>query len=230
MNSAKPVSTPLANHFKLNLNQCPKTNKEVADMAEVPYASVVGYLMYVMVCTCPDLAHVVSQVSKYMSKPGRQHCEAVKWIFRYLRGTVGHDIVFGNQQSDPLVVGYVNSDYAGNLNNRRSTTGYVFTISEGPVFWKSTIQSIAALSTSEVEYMTVVKAAKDVLWLTRLVNEWGVQQGGVQLHCDSQSVIYLAKNQIYHARTKQVSQIKELIASGEILLQKISTTRMQLTC
>jgi len=96
MSNAKPVSTPLANHFKLSSNQCPKTDKEVEDMAEVPYASAVGYLMYAMVCTRPDLAYAVSQVSKYMSKPGRQHWEAVKWIFRYLRGTVGHDIVFGN--------------------------------------------------------------------------------------------------------------------------------------
>jgi len=133
MSSAKPVSTPLANHFKLSSNQCPKTDKEVADMAEVPYASVVGCLMYAMVCTRPDLAHVVSQVSKYMSKSGRQHWEAVKWIFRYLRCTVRHDIVFGNQQGDHLIVGYVDSNYAGDLDNRRSTTGYVFTISGGPV-------------------------------------------------------------------------------------------------
>jgi len=89
--------------------------------------------MYAMVCTHPDLAHVVSQVSKYMSKLGRQHWEAVKWIFRYLRGTVGHGIVFGNQQGDPLIIGYVDSDYAGDLDNRRSTTGYVFTINGGLV-------------------------------------------------------------------------------------------------
>ena len=89
-------------------------------MTEVPYASVVGCLMYAMICTRPDLAHAVSQVSKYMSKPGRQHWEAIKWIFRYLRGTVGHCIVFGNQQGVPLVVGYVDSDYAGDLDNRLS--------------------------------------------------------------------------------------------------------------
>ena len=123
------MSTPLANHFKLSSNQCPKIDKEVADMVEVPYASVVGCLIYAMVCTRPDLAHVVSQVSKYMSKSGRQHWEAVKWIFRYLRGIVGHVIVFGNQQGDSLVIGYVDSEYAGDLDNRRSTTGYVFTIS-----------------------------------------------------------------------------------------------------
>ena len=196
-------------------------------MAEVPYTSVVGCLMHAMVCTRPDLAHVVSQVSKYMSKPGRQHWKAVKWIFRYLRGIVGHGIVFGNQQGDHLVVEYVDSDYAGDLNNRRSTTGYVFTISGGLVCWKSTIQSIVALSTTEAEYMTIVEAAKEALWLTGLVNELGVQQGEVQLHCDSQSATYLAKNQIYHARTKHIDvrfhKIRELIAYGEILLQKIGT-------
>jgi len=89
MSNTKPVSTPLANHFKLISNQCPKTDKEVTDMAEVPYASAVGCLMYALVCTRPDLAHAVSQVSKYMSKPGRQHWEAIKWIFKYLRGIVG---------------------------------------------------------------------------------------------------------------------------------------------
>ena len=118
-------------------------------------------------------------------------------------------------------------DYTGDLDNKRSTTGYVFTISRGSVCWKSTIQSIVALSTTEAEYMTIVEAAKEALWLTGLVNELGVQQGGVQLHYDSQSVIYLAKNQIYHAITKHVDmrfhKIRELIASGEILLQKIGT-------
>ncbi|KAL0378427.1 UNVERIFIED_CONTAM: Retrovirus-related Pol polyprotein from transposon TNT 1-94 [Sesamum radiatum] len=122
MSKAKPVSTPLANHFKLSLEQCPKTDREIEDMAKVPYASAVGCLMYAMVCTRPDLAHAVSQVRKYMSKPGRHHWEAVKWIFRYMKGSVGHGVVFASQQNDPLVVGYVDSDYIGDLDDRRSTT------------------------------------------------------------------------------------------------------------
>ncbi|KAL4304503.1 hypothetical protein GQ457_10G014750 [Hibiscus cannabinus] len=196
MSNAKPVSTPLANHFKLSSELCPKTDKECEEMAKVSYASVVGCLMYAMVCTRPDLAHVVGHVCKYMSKPGRRHWEAVKWIFRYLKGTVGHDIVFGSQQHDPLVVGYVDSDYV-------------------------------ALSTTEAEYMAVVEAAKEALWLIGLVKELGLEQGGVQLHYDSQSAIHLAKNQVYHARTKHIDvrfhKIGELIASGEILLQKVHT-------
>ncbi|KAE8693888.1 putative pentatricopeptide repeat-containing protein [Hibiscus syriacus] len=189
MSSAKPVSTPLANHFKLSSEQCPKTDKEAENMAKVPYSNAVGCLMYAMVCTRPDLAHAVSQVCKYMSKPG-----------------------------------YVDSDYAGDLDNRRSTTGYVFTLGGGPICWKSTVQSIVALSTTEAEYMATAEAAKEALWLTGLVKELGVQQGGVQLLCDNQSAIHLAKNQVYRARTKHIDvrfhKIRELVASGEVLFQK----------
>ena len=136
--------------------------------------------------------------------------------------------MFGSQQDDPLVAGYMDSDYAGDLDDRRSTTGYVFTLGGGPICWKSTVQSIVALSTTEAEYMAVAEAAKEALWLIGLVKELGIRQGGVQLHCDSQSAIHLAKNQVYHARTKHIDvrfhKIRELIASGEILLQKVHTS------
>jgi hypothetical protein len=78
MENAKPLSTPLANHFCLSTSQCPKTVEETEGMSKVPYASVVGCLMYAMICTRPDLAHAVSVVSKYMVNSGRQHWDAVK--------------------------------------------------------------------------------------------------------------------------------------------------------
>ncbi|KAE8686874.1 cytochrome P450 71A9-like [Hibiscus syriacus] len=185
MSSTKPVSTPLENHFKLSSEQCLKADNEAEDMVKVSYSNAVGCLMYAMVCTRPDLAHAVSQVCKYMSKPGKQHWEAIKWIFRYLKGTMGHGIVFGSQQNNPLVVGYMDSDYAA------------------------------------------AEAVKEALWLTGLVKELGVQQGGVQLLCDNQSAIHLAKNQVYRARTKHIDvrfhKIRELVASGEVLFQKVHT-------
>ncbi|KAE8729042.1 hypothetical protein F3Y22_tig00004004pilonHSYRG00037 [Hibiscus syriacus] len=184
MSSAKPVSTPLANHFKLSSEQCPKTDKE----AEIWQSQV-------------DLS--------------------------VLKGYCGTWNVFGSQRDNPLVVGYVDSDYAGDLDNRRSTTGYVFTLGGGPICWKSTVQSVVALSTTEAEYMAAAKAAKEALWLTGLVKELGVQQGGVQLLCDNQSAIHLAKNQVYRARTKHIDvrfhKIRELVASGEVLFQKVHT-------
>uniref|UniRef100_A0A2N9EUJ4 CCHC-type domain-containing protein n=1 Tax=Fagus sylvatica TaxID=28930 RepID=A0A2N9EUJ4_FAGSY len=200
MLDAKPVSTPLANHFRLSSSQCPKNEEEIENMSKVPYASAVGCLMYAMVCTRPDLAHAVSTVSRYMANPGREHWNAVKWIFRYLKGTAEYGILFSRQPGTNSVVGYVDADYAGEVDDRRSTTGYVFTLSGGPICWKSTLQSIVAMSTTEAEYMAVAEAAKEALWLNGLVKELGLNQGGVQMHCDSQSAIYLAKNQVYHAQ------------------------------
>ncbi|KAK2425531.1 secreted RxLR effector protein [Trifolium repens] len=228
MSNSKAVTTPLANHFKLTLDQCPKSDSEIEYMSKVPYVSAVGCLMYAMVCTRPDLAPVVSQVCKFMSKPGKHHWEAVKWIFRYLKGTTGHGIMFSSEKCDPSVVGYVDSHYAGDMDDRRSTTGYVFTLAGGPICWKSSVQSIVAMSTTEAKYMAVAEAAKEALWLTGLVKELGVEQGGVQLHCDSQSVIYLAKNQVYHARTKHIDvrfhKIRELLTTGQIVLEKVHTS------
>jgi hypothetical protein len=125
-------------------------------------------------------------------------------------------------------VGYVDADYAGDLDDRRSTTGYVFTIAGGPICWKSMIQSMVAMSTTKAEYMTTAEAANEALWLTGLVKELGIQQGGVSLHCDSQGAIYLPKNQVYHTRTKHIDvrfhKIKELVATVELLLEKIHTS------
>jgi hypothetical protein len=176
MENAKPVSTPLANHFRLSTSQCPKTVEETEDMSKVPYASAVGCLMYAMVCTRLDLAHAMSVVSKYMANPGKQHWNAIKWIFRYLKGTTDYGITFVRQKSDLSVVGYVDADYAGDLDDRRSTTSYVFTLTGGPICWKSMIQSMVAMSTTEVEYMAAAEAAKEALWLTGLVRELGIQQ------------------------------------------------------
>jgi hypothetical protein len=194
MENAKLVSTPLANHFRLSTSQCPKTVEETEDMSKVPYASAVGCLMYAMVCTKPDLAHAVSVVSKYMANPGKQHWDAVKWIFRYLKGTTDYGITFVRQKSNLSVVGYVDADYAGDLDDRTSTIGYVFTLTGGPICWKSMIQSMVAMSTIEAEYMVAAEVAKEALWLRGLVKELGIQQVGVPLYCDSQSAIYLAKN------------------------------------
>ena len=95
-------------------------------MSRVPYSSVVGSLMYVMVFIRPYILNVVGVVSKYMNSLGKEHWEEVKWILRYLRGTSTHALCFGGV--DTFLQGYVDSDMAGDKDSRRSTTGYVFTI------------------------------------------------------------------------------------------------------
>jgi len=87
MHDAKPVSTPLAAYFRLSLALCPVSDDDIEYMSRVPYSSAVGSLMYVMVCSRPDLSHALSVVSRYMANSGKQYWKAVQWIFKYLRGT-----------------------------------------------------------------------------------------------------------------------------------------------
>lgn len=128
MEDSKSVRTPLAQHFKLSMNQCPITHDEVADMETVPYANLVGNLMYSMVCSRPDLAHALSVISRYMGNPGRPHWEASKWVLRYLKGTASKGLIYSkSNQNGKNITGYVDSDYAADLDKRRSLTGYIFT-------------------------------------------------------------------------------------------------------
>ena len=131
--NAKPVSTPLVNHFRMSTTHCPKTNDDVEGISKVTYASAVGCLVNSMVCTRPDLAQVVRAISKFLLNPRRSHWDVVKWIFRYLMVTIDYDIMFSRQESDPSIMRYVDVDYAKDLDDRRSTTGYVFTLGKGPI-------------------------------------------------------------------------------------------------
>ena len=96
------------------------------------------------------------------------------------------------------IVGYVDSDYAGDLDKRRSLTGYVFTLCGSVISWKATLQSTVALSTTEIEYMTATEAMKEAIWFKSLVGDLDLQQELIVVYCDSQSVIHLTKNQMFH--------------------------------
>ncbi|KAL5838301.1 hypothetical protein ACOSQ3_015470 [Xanthoceras sorbifolium] len=223
MDDAKPVSTPLASHFRLSKNQSPQTEEERNFMDKIPYASAVGSLMYAMVCTRPDIGHAVGAISRFMSDPGKTHWEAVKWILRYLRGTINKCLHFGKRELK--VQGYVDADFAGEVDHRRSTTGYVFTIGTTAVSWMSQIQKIVALSTTEAEYVAVTEASKEMIWLQGLLIELGFSQGKNVLYSDSQSAIHLAKNSAFHSRTKHIGLryhfIRSLLEDEVLTLEKI---------
>ena len=229
MFDSKPVSTPLATHFKLSASLSPQTDEEERFMASVPYSSAVGSIMYAMVCTRPDISQAVSVVSRYMANPGKTHWQAVKWILRYLRGTMNFGLIFDRDVDlSSKVTGFVDSDYAGDLDKRRSLTGYVFTLCGSAISWKATLQSTVALSTTEAEYMAAAEAVKEAIWLKGLVNDLGLKQDRISVFCDSQSAIHLTKNQMYHERTKHIDVryhfLREIVTEGLIQILKIATT------
>jgi hypothetical protein len=147
MNDVKPISIPLASHFNLSSSLCPSTKEEKEYMSQIPYANAIGSLMYAMVSTRPGISHAVGIVNKYMENSGKEHWATVKWVLRYLRGTSDYCITDNN--GCELVCGYVDSNFAGDLDKRRSTSGYVFSLAGGAISWMSKLQNIVALSTGK---------------------------------------------------------------------------------
>ena len=128
-------------------------------------------LMYAMIATRPDIAFAVGVVSRYMSNLGKKHWEAVKGILRYLKATKNMRICYGSQELS--VKGFTDLDYAGDLDNRRSTPGYVFTLAGGAVSWRSRLQTCVTQFTIEAEYVAASEACKEAIWLGRLVTDLG---------------------------------------------------------
>jgi hypothetical protein len=127
-------------------------------MSSIPYSSVVGNLMYAMVCTRLDIAHAVGVVSRYMNNPGKEHWEAEKWILRYLRGIATHSLCF--EGSDTILQGYVDLYMEGDKDRWKSTIGYVFIVGGTTVSWISKLQKVVALSTTYAEYVSATDASK----------------------------------------------------------------------
>nr|AAT01387.1 putative polyprotein [Oryza sativa Japonica Group]AAT44170.1 putative polyprotein [Oryza sativa Japonica Group] len=225
MHDTKPVSTHIAPHFKLSALQCASTDEDVEYMSRVPYSSVVGSLMYAMVCSRLDLSHAMSLVSRYMANPGKEHWKAIQWIFRYLRDTANACLKFG--RTNKGLIGYVDSDFAADLDKRRSLTGYVFTIGSCAVSWKATLRHVVAQSTTEAEYMAIAEACKESVWLKGLFAELCGVYSCINLFCDSQSAICLTKDQMFHERTKHIDikyhYVRDVVAQGKLKVCKIST-------
>lgn len=145
MHNFKPVDTPIEKGHKLSQDLCPKTNQEKEQMARVPYASAVGKLMYAMMCTRPDISFAVGMVSWFQSNPGFAHWVVVKRILRYLRSTMDYMLCY--QGGELLLQGYSDADWASDLDERKSTTGYNFLLCGGAISWLSKKQPCVALST-----------------------------------------------------------------------------------
>ena len=219
MSDCKGVTIPLEGGLKYTKEQEAITEEERREMESIPFRQAIGSLMYLMVCTRPDLAASIGVFSKFMQNPGIQHWEGIKRIFRYLKMTAGKCLRF-EKQGRVEVKGYCDADWAGDIDTMKSTSGYVFMIGGGAISWSSKKQQTVALSSSEAEYMSATHASKEALWVKRFVEEIGWKQPCVEIYCDNQSALKLMKNPKYHAKTKHISVqyhfLRELIEEGEI--------------
>ncbi|XP_060962298.1 secreted RxLR effector protein 161-like [Cannabis sativa] len=196
-------------------------------MEEIPYAKAIGSVIYVMISTRPDIAYVVSTLSRFISNPGEDHWTGLKWLLRYLKTTSNYGLKFEKTGSTLKLEGFVNADYASNKDTRNSITSYCFQLNLCYINWKSQLQPVVALSTTEAEFMAITEAFKEATWINGILQEISMLKGKVSVFSDSQSAIHLSKNPVYHERSKHIDirmfWIREKIEVGEIELEKVPT-------
>ncbi|CAM8944652.1 unnamed protein product [Rhodiola kirilowii] len=171
-------------------------DEEGKAVCETYFKQVIGSLMY-LTATRPDLMYSVSLISRFMSRPTEMHMQAAKRIMRYINGTLSYVILYRHDKSH--MVGYTDSDYTGDIDDRKSTSGYVFMMSSGAMSWLSKKQPIVTLSTTEAEFVAAAGCASQVVWLRRITEEIGCKYTrGITIYCDNSSTIKLSKNSVMH--------------------------------
>ncbi|UYV84678.1 hypothetical protein LAZ67_X003069, partial [Cordylochernes scorpioides] len=208
-----PASVPMDPSVILTKQDCP-TPEQKEKMPKFPFREAVGSLMFASCVSRPDITYAVSQVSKFLEYPGPAHCTTVKNIFRYLKGTPHMGILFTGQDQ---LVGYSDSDFARDVDSRKSTTGYAFMMNGGTVSWASQRQPIIALSTTESEYIAACSAAKELIWIRRLLQGIGCDiTKETELYIDNQAAIKLVENPVFHKRTKHIDVRYHFIGSKHV--------------
>eukprot|EP00271_Cylindrocystis_brebissonii_P023651 TRINITY_DN990_c0_g3_i1.p2 TRINITY_DN990_c0_g3~~TRINITY_DN990_c0_g3_i1.p2 ORF type:complete len:166 (-),score=14.69 TRINITY_DN990_c0_g3_i1:418-915(-) len=152
MSLCKPLLTPLEPSERLTVLDCPTTVEGKAEMAKYLYRPLIGSLMYMVTATRPDLAAAVGKLARFMSNPGMKHWQALLRILRYVQGTKTLGITYKKTTEVPVVTGYVDAYHAGCIDERVSTSGYIFLFADGAISWASRKQKTISTSSTEAEY------------------------------------------------------------------------------
>ncbi|KAH9745480.1 hypothetical protein KPL70_004087 [Citrus sinensis] len=220
MNDCKPISTPVECGVKLSKHD------EGEDIDPTFFKSLVGSLRY-LTCTRPDILYAVGLVSRYMENSKTTHFKAAKRILRYIKGTTNFGLLY-SFSNDYKLVGYSDSDWGGDVDDRKSTTGFVFFMGDTAFTWMSKKQPIVTLSTCEAEYVAATSSVCHAIWLRNLLKELSLaQEEPTEICVDNKSTIALSKNPVFHDRSKHIDTryhfIRECIARKEVQIKYVKS-------
>ncbi len=229
MLNCKPSPIPMETGLKLSKTMSPASPEEIETASTFPYREIIGSLMYLMVSTRPDISYAVGQLARYLNCHGPQHQAAATILLRYVKGTQQLGITFGT--SDLSLTGYSDSDWAADVDTRRSTTGYIFMLAGGPISWKSKSQPTVALSSTEAEYMALTASAQEAISLKALCADFSIHSDApVLIYGDNQGSLAMAQNPTMHQTAKHISIkqhfIREKVSAGDVRLEYIPTRSM----
>lgn len=216
MQNCNPTNIPI--EFGLKLTKAGSGKKTNSTL----YKQIVGSLMY-LTTTRPDIMYVVSLVSRYMECPTEMHLLASKRILRYLQGTKDFEIFYGKGEKADLI-GFTDSDYVGDQDGKKSTSGYVFMLGTGVVSWSSKTKTVVTLSSTETEFVAATTCVCQAIWLRKILKELQFKmESATIVFCDNNSAIKLSKNPVNHRRNKHIDVkyyfLRDLNNEGTIELQ-----------
>ena len=232
MENCSSVATPMVSGAIL---QKAKDQEIPTQELVTAYQSMLGSLMYIMTQSRPDIAFAVSKLSQYVSRPTKTHWEALKQVLRYLSGTKDIGITYGQSGKDSASIltltGWTDASYNSDINNSKSTGGWLFLLNGPAVSWSSKKQSTVALSTCEAVYMAQAEAAKEAIWLRDILDELGQLQSQLTtIHANNQGALALATTPDFYKRSRHIHPkwhwIREIIAEGTITLFYVKTADM----
>ena len=223
MLECKPVATPM--DAKASFDKLSEGDER---FDRTIYQQAIGCLTYLATHTRPDISASVGILSKFMADPGPTHWSGVKRILRYLQGTRSHGLVFTGGDDD-MLLGYSDSDWAGDVVTRRSVSGYIFQLGQSTISWCSKRQQTVAKSSTEAEYVALSIATQEAIWLRRLLSDLLVDMSSpTEMMEDNRGAIELSKNPKNHGRTKHIDVsyhfTRERIATKEITVKYVPST------
>ena len=200
------------------------------DPKSEPYPQLVGTLMYLMVCTRPDLAFTLSVLSRFMhpTKTKQAHWKAARRVLHYLRRTADWILTLGGTEP-PQLQGYCDSSWGDDKETRRSTLGYCLSLGMGAVSWKAQLSQVVALSSGEAEYYAAGEAVREAQWLQHMLSFMGVKEAPYVIKCDSQTALASISNPVITARNKHIEIkhhfIRDLVSQGAALFHYVPSKR-----
>jgi hypothetical protein len=217
------VRSPLLEGFRVNITEEEKgaggAQSSDAYVANFPYQEMLGSLLFLAVCTRPNIAYAVGYLARFSNKFNREACRALERVMQYVYNTRSEVLALGGTVA--RLVGFVDSDFAGDMESCKSTTGYIVYLGNGPIIWYSKLQTLVAQSTAEAEYISFLPICKDIIWCRSLLAEMKIRIlracYATTIWCDNKAAIDLSNNPVFHSRTKHIGKVYHLVRELQML-------------